>query len=90
MSAGLNKVKANTTTANFRFSTNILRRLGEELNPSPSQGLIELAKNAYDADAVNCVIKLRKTDSQGGKIVITDDGDGMNESEIINGWLLLN
>ena len=74
---------------NFRFSANILRRLGEELNPSPSRGLIELAKNAYDADALSCSIELRNVDKPGGNISIIDDGDGMNTEEIINGWLVL-
>jgi C4-dicarboxylate-specific signal transduction histidine kinase len=80
---------ATITQTNFRFSTNILRRLGEELNPSPSQGIIELAKNAYDADALHCTISLNDTYSPGGTIVIDDDGDGMNVEEIINGWLVL-
>jgi nitrogen-specific signal transduction histidine kinase len=74
---------------NFRFSANILRRLGEELNPSPSRGLVELAKNAYDADAINCSIELRNIERPGGTIVITDDGDGMDIQEIIKGWLVL-
>lgn len=38
-------------TARIRFSADILRRLGEELNPHPDKGIVELAKNAYDADA---------------------------------------
>ena len=37
--------------ANFRVSTDILRRLGEELITSFDQGIVELVKNAYDADA---------------------------------------
>src|SRR5271157_6583872 len=76
-------------STNFRFSTNIIRRLGEELNPSPSQGLIELVKNAYDANALNCVIELHNTSKKKGTITITDDGDGMNSSDIMNGWLVL-
>ena len=77
------------TETNFRFSANILRRLGEELNPSPSRGLVELAKNAYDADAINCTIELKNVEQPGGTIIITDDGDGMDIQEIINGWLVL-
>jgi hypothetical protein len=42
------------TVANFRFATDILRRLGEELNPNIDQGILELVKNAYDADARTC------------------------------------
>lgn len=78
-----------TTETSIRFSTNILRRLGEELNPSPSRGLVELAKNAYDADAITCNVELRNVERPGGTIIITDDGDGMDISEIVNGWLVL-
>ena len=37
--------------ASIRFAPDVLRRLGEELNPNPHRGILELAKNAYDADA---------------------------------------
>lgn len=74
---------------NFRFSADILRRLGEELNPSPSRGLVELAKNAYDADALICSIDLRNVEKPGGNIIVVDDGNGMDTQEIINGWLVL-
>lgn len=35
----------------LRFSPSILARLGEELLPDADQGVIELVKNAYDAEA---------------------------------------
>jgi len=89
MSMGSTNPNDRVTPTNFRFSANILRRLGEELNPSPSRGLVELAKNAYDADALNCAIELRNVERPGGVITITDDGDGMDTQEIINGWLVL-
>ncbi len=40
----------------FKFSPSILNRLGEELIPNPDQGIIELVKNAYDADATKCTV----------------------------------
>ena len=73
----------------FRFAADILRRLGEELNPSPDQGILELVKNAYDADARQCRIELVGTDEPGGMVRVVDDGDGMTESEILDGWLVL-
>jgi signal transduction histidine kinase len=73
----------------IRFATDTLRRLGEELNPSVDKGILELAKNAYDADAVNCTIELIDTQEPNGTIVITDDGDGMTADEVENGWLVL-
>jgi len=76
-------------SAHFRFSPDILRRLGEELVPHADQGLLELTKNAFDADAVNCSIKLENVHIPGGKILVTDDGVGMNESAIESSWLVL-
>lgn len=75
--------------ANFRFSTDILRRLGEELNPSLEHGILELAKNAYDADATEFTVKLNGTDRQGGSLLVTDNGSGMTTDDIRNGWLVI-
>ena len=75
--------------ARFRFSTEIIRRLGEELNPSLDRGVLELVKNAYDADATECHVELRRNDQTGGTVVVRDNGDGMTVDDIINGWLIL-
>lgn len=72
---------------NFRFATEILRRLGEELNPSADQGIMELVKNAYDADALSCTVRFDK--AAGGTIKIDDDGDGMELDVIKDAWLLI-
>ncbi|MCY3922516.1 MAG: sensor histidine kinase [Chloroflexi bacterium] len=76
-------------TATFRFSTDILRRLGEELITSFDQGIVELVKNSYDADATKCTIQLVDTNAPGGTVVITDDGDGMSSEDVSEGWLVL-
>ncbi|MGN9820534.1 sensor histidine kinase [Streptomyces sp. SD11] len=75
--------------ANLRFSPEILRRLGEELVPHPDLGVIELVRNAYDADAPTCSVEMHSVETSGGRIVVTDTGDGMTEDDIISGWLLL-
>lgn len=77
------------TSAQLKFSTEIVRRLGEELNPTLDKGVLELVKNAYDADATECRIELRGTDRPGGKIIVHDNGDGMTAEQIANGWLVL-
>ena len=75
--------------ANFRVSTDILRRLGEELITSFDQGIVELVKNAYDADALRCTVELVDTDKRGGTVVVTDDGNGMSIEDIRDGWFVL-
>src|SRR5829696_5190294 len=78
-----------TQQAQIRFSTQIIKRLGEELNPSVDQSILELVKNSYDADAKNCIVELDNITELGGTIKFKDDGDGMDDSKIINGWLVL-
>lgn len=75
--------------ARLRFSTEIIRRLGEELNPSLDKGVVELVKNAYDADATECCVELLSTEGAGGTVLVSDNGDGMTVDEIISGWLVL-
>lgn len=69
---------------NLRFSPDILVRLGEELVPNPTDGLLELVKNSYDADAATCTLKTNKH-----TIHIEDDGNGMTPTDITEGWLLI-
>jgi signal transduction histidine kinase len=78
-----------TLEAQIRFSTQIIKRLGEELNPSIDQSILELVKNSYDANASNCIVELDSITEIGGSIKIKDDGDGMDSDNIINGWLVL-
>ena len=77
------------TTGHFQFSTDILRRLGEELNPSPDQGILELVKNSYDADATFCSVELFNVDQPAGSVRVHDDGAGMDSDAIIQGWLVI-
>jgi len=76
--------------ASLRFASDLLRRLGEELTPSPVNGIIELAKNAYDADASVCRIALvQASDKEYGVLSVVDDGDGMTPADLRDGWLVL-
>ncbi len=77
------------TSEHLRFSPDILRRLGEELVPQIEQGIVELVRNSYDADAVNCRVELEGVDKLGGTLRIEDDGLGMDHDAIRSGWLIL-
>jgi len=83
------KQSPSPTSERLRFSTAILRLLGEELNPSPDQGILELIKNSYDADATQCTVELKGVHIKGGSIRLIDDGVGMTAGEIRNGWLIV-
>lgn len=73
----------------FKFSPDILSRLGEELIPNPDQGIMELVKNSYDADATECAVKLINTEATGGSLVVSDNGIGMDLNAISDGWLVI-
>jgi signal transduction histidine kinase len=76
-------------STHLRFATEILTRLGEELIPHPDLGVIELVRNAYDADASRCTVRLHKAVDPGGILVVEDNGDGMTEAEIRDGFLII-
>lgn len=76
-------------SSGFRFAPSILTRLGEELVPNLDQAIIELIRNAYDADASLCTIQLKDIKKPGGTIELSDDGTGMRAEDIKNGWLVL-
>jgi signal transduction histidine kinase len=78
-----------TILEHIRFSPDILSRLGEELIPSPEQGIIELVKNSYDAEASICSIELKSDTSGVYEIIISDNGCGMDLETIRSGWLVL-
>jgi len=60
-----------------------LRELGERLVKQPEVALLELVKNAYDADAKTCEI----THEPPRQIVVADDGRGMTLDEFKTGWM---
>lgn len=78
-----------TIAAKLRMSPKLLQRLGEELNPTIDQSILELVKNSHDADARECSVDLKHVESQGGVIEISDNGVGMTVGQIMDGWLLL-
>lgn len=73
----------------LRFTPEILARLGEELVPHADLGVMELVRNAYDADAPTCHIELHNASEPGGTLVVSDTGEGMTAAELASGFLLI-
>ena len=84
-----NGAATGTAIERLRFAPQILARLGEELNPNPDQGVLELVRNAYDADASRCVVELENITEPGGLIRIRDWGNGIDRTGVSDGWLVL-
>lgn len=86
---------------NFTADAHLIQILGEQLISSEKVGILELIKNAYDARASMCEVWIEKvpgmpetelSDSAisslpGPVISICDNGIGMDENTLINGWL---
>jgi signal transduction histidine kinase len=72
----------------FKVRARLLEQMGEQLIKSESIALMELIKNAYDADASYCKIEMNNVSSPDeGSIIITDDGSGMSYDILRNVWL---
>lgn len=72
----------------FRTRARVINQLGEQLIKNEAIALLELIKNSYDADASKCIITMLSPDSViHGKIVIQDDGEGMDYETLSTVWL---
>ena len=85
---------------NFNADAHLIKVLGEQLIATERVGILELVKNAYDANATECTVRFEKIPSlpdkldeykflnyDGPVIIVTDNGSGMSRDVIENGWL---
>lgn len=74
----------NNRTDNFRVDLRLLLELGERLISRDEVAVVELVKNAYDADAetVDVIVEEKK-------IEVKDNGEGMDRNKISEGWLTI-
>ena len=63
--------------------------IGRDLIKDDYAAIVELVKNAYDADAENVKIEINKESDSKISIIVEDDGHGMTKDVIINKWLIL-
>ena len=74
--------------ARFTVDTHLFRELGELLVGRDSTALIELIKNAYDADATEVIVHGENLDDpERGQILVMDNGTGMTRDQFITGFL---
>ncbi|WP_433943160.1 ATP-binding protein [Paenibacillus sp. SN-8-1] len=70
----------------------LLKMLGEDLIKDSKTALIELVKNAYDADATWVTVNFKNfgdnfSVTAKSEIIIEDNGDGMTDDILRNEWL---
>lgn len=77
------------TTYKIRPAGRHILTMGRDLIQDNYAAVIELVKNAYDADSPDVNIEfLVSPDRSGYSIVISDHGHGMSKDDVINKWLV--
>ncbi|MGB7326595.1 MAG: ATP-binding protein, partial [Rubripirellula sp.] len=78
-----------SSTPRFRPRARLMLLLGDQLIRDAGIAVFELVKNAYDADATYCKIKLSKvqTGDLDATIVVEDNGHGMAPQRVRSVWL---
>lgn len=89
---GVHPVEPTTPAADqsiqFRPRARIIRTIGDQLISGPEAAVIELVKNAYDADASRVVVKfIPPLELGAGRITVSDDGHGMTIADIQDKWM---
>lgn len=76
--------------AKLRPRARIVRTIGDQLISGPEAALIELVKNAYDADASEVYISIdprrEGPEPTTGEIVVSDRGHGMTAEDLVGRW----
>lgn len=76
------KAEVKKGTASFQTQGRLLQELGERLVAKTDVALLELIKNAYDADASECRVVV-----EPDRVEIIDNGHGMTEQEFLDKWM---
>ena len=79
----------NDLTYKIRPAGRHILTIGEDLIQDNYAAVVELVKNAYDADSPDVNVEFKKSsDCSGYSIVISDHGHGMDREDVINKWLV--
>ncbi|WP_119069186.1 sensor histidine kinase [Aggregatilinea lenta] len=73
----------------FSVNARVAMQLGRESISNSIVAILELVKNAYDADADYVNIVFSKTGSPDALLIIDDNGHGMTQQQLINNWMVI-
>ena len=74
-------------SAKLRPRARLINLIGEELISDEAVAVVELVKNAYDADATRVDVRFEGSDpDKPERIVIEDDGTGMDLATVLGAW----
>ena len=77
------------TPLQFKISSALKNIIGSDLISDDFIAVFELVKNSYDAHATKVEITFENIYTKNAKIIIKDNGKGMNYEDIINKWLFV-
>lgn len=77
----------NIRKVGFTVDAGLIQRLGYELVGRAETAVSELIKNAYDADATVVDVNFIDSNVKGGTLIVSDNGVGMTEDQLINGFM---
>lgn len=85
------KTKNEENFLKFNFDVSAFRLLGRELITDRITALFELVKNSYDSNANDVIIEFIDINpiNKDSKIIIRDDGFGMDFSDVKNRWMVI-
>ena len=75
--------------ASFSVSARVALQLGRESISSSINAIVELVKNAYDADADRVKIRFANLGTPDAFMVIEDTGDGMTVDDLRDFWMVI-
>lgn len=73
----------------FRISSALKDIIGRDLITDDFIAVFELVKNSFDAHASQVDIYFQNIFTENGKIIIKDNGKGMNYEDLLNKWLFV-
>tara|TARA_R110001592_G_scaffold259614_1_gene523623 strand:- start:963 stop:3260 length:2298 start_codon:yes stop_codon:yes gene_type:complete len=77
------------TPLQFKISSALKNIIGSDLISDDFIAVFELVKNSYDAHATKVEITFENIYSKDAKIIIKDNGKGMNYDDLTNKWLFV-
>ena len=77
------------STHKIRPAARLILTIGRELIQDPYAAVVELVKNAYDADSRDVEVEfIRKSQGKGYSITVVDHGHGMTREDVLNKWMV--
>ncbi len=78
-----------TGTHKIRPAGRLILTIGRDLIQDPFAAVVELVKNAYDADSHDVDIEFSRIRGEKGySVTIADHGHGMSRDDVINKWMV--